>query len=766
MKIKNVSVKNVFHNRSYFHKSLAIFTAIAVISSVLVSSVIFAVLRKPFKNSILETQSTIVNQIRSATDTYILRQIESIWTQYFVNCNRTEELNYFFTRRPQDENNIMELLKTYTLLKNIAINFPFLDSIEIYNHETGVLISSKQGLSYISSDPEKQLNTFNQNAVEAFIQSGELRRWISVDENNAVLDINNYPNTITLLCAMPKTLSEKGMSGCFSFNIQTEILMNYMTDFLTNSNASLIIMENDRILTHSDTEKTDLDLSLLNKIEKRGASGYIPVKEQSIIWADSDINDWKYIAVMQTNQIYSELIHSTQLVLWITILMILIVGFLVYYSTLRLYQPIKRLVQNVKQYNIPNSSNELLYIDNVINTLSTKITTLEDALDENKELIKNQLVLDTINGNITGIEEFRSRLSITGERFDYDIYCLTFTELNNTVLEKMDFEQREILFYTTFDKLNTFWNKIGACLSIRHSNYIISLLGIHSAQVLEKITPSQMKISYNINIGICPPRNDIMLLRQDFEKLRTYMQYNYIYGYGCIFTSDAIKKYEETSFGLPENFFTELETLLQSNKTKEIKENFNAMITLIRQKGFSYTYTQHILLQFINTIGKHYKTLDKSNIGYTSDIMSNFCASTDLNILQQWVDHLIDMYQDAFESRNDNIHENFVTKIAQYIQNNITKDLSLAIVADKFGISPSYLSKIFKENLNINFSTFLTCKKFEAAAQLLITDKELSIKEIAERLGYQDISYFNQQFKKRFGMSPLQYRKSNITLDR
>lgn len=88
-----------------------------------------------------------------------------------------------------------------------------------------------------------------------------------------------------------------------------------------------------------------------------------------------------------------------------------------------------------------------------------------------------------------------------------------------------------------------------------------------------------------------------------------------------------------------------------------------------------------------------------------------------------------------------------------YISDNLLNNsLSLQTVADYVGISKNYLSKIFKEEMNINFVDYVTGKKLERARDIyLSTDKK--IYEIAEELGYSDWHYLYALYKKEYGYS-------------
>ena len=86
-------------------------------------------------------------------------------------------------------------------------------------------------------------------------------------------------------------------------------------------------------------------------------------------------------------------------------------------------------------------------------------------------------------------------------------------------------------------------------------------------------------------------------------------------------------------------------------------------------------------------------------------------------------------------------------------------------VASEVGISSTYLSKLFKDELNVGFSVFLCNYRIKKAKKLLL-QKPLSNKAVAKMCGFQDDAYFARAFKKIEGMTPTEYRrkikKSNI----
>lgn len=98
-----------------------------------------------------------------------------------------------------------------------------------------------------------------------------------------------------------------------------------------------------------------------------------------------------------------------------------------------------------------------------------------------------------------------------------------------------------------------------------------------------------------------------------------------------------------------------------------------------------------------------------------------------------------------------------IHKAIQYITTHTNSTIRLYDVAENVGISPSYLSLKFKKELGFNVSDFIMHAKLEEAKGLLaFSDK--SVSEISSYLCFSSQSYFQNVFKKKYQMTPVQYR--------
>lgn len=93
----------------------------------------------------------------------------------------------------------------------------------------------------------------------------------------------------------------------------------------------------------------------------------------------------------------------------------------------------------------------------------------------------------------------------------------------------------------------------------------------------------------------------------------------------------------------------------------------------------------------------------------------------------------------------------------KYIEENYKEELFLEKVASISNISPYYFSKLFKKEMGMNFTAYVTKYKMEKAKEML-RNTDIPIVNIASELGYYECGYFTKIFKKTEGVTPTAYR--------
>lgn len=104
-----------------------------------------------------------------------------------------------------------------------------------------------------------------------------------------------------------------------------------------------------------------------------------------------------------------------------------------------------------------------------------------------------------------------------------------------------------------------------------------------------------------------------------------------------------------------------------------------------------------------------------------------------------------------------------VEDVKQYIDSHFQDSITLRSLEERFHLSRFHIVHQMKKEFGITPIGYLIDRRMGAAQDLLNTT-ELSITEIALRVGYHNVNYFNKMFRKKIGKSPTEFRTSYINL--
>ncbi|MFC4777658.1 response regulator [Paenibacillus sp. GCM10023252] len=99
-----------------------------------------------------------------------------------------------------------------------------------------------------------------------------------------------------------------------------------------------------------------------------------------------------------------------------------------------------------------------------------------------------------------------------------------------------------------------------------------------------------------------------------------------------------------------------------------------------------------------------------------------------------------------------------VKMMKQYISEHCGEPINLQELAELVSMSKTYMSTLFKQEMEMTVGNYIVAERMKLARNKLLETSD-KVYEIANQVGYEDVNYFSQQFKKHFGLSPLDYRK-------
>lgn len=175
---------------------------------------------------------------------------------------------------------------------------------------------------------------------------------------------------------------------------------------------------------------------------------------------------------------------------------------------------------------------------------------------------------------------------------------------------------------------------------------------------------------------------------------------------------------------------------------------------------FSPDYVKFFDRAVSEKIGTDYSFFcSQATVNYLNEYMFN-CDCTDKYRLKSCLYAICSEYFEKIklEKRKDKKYT-LMNEITEYINNNYKQKVTLSSLAESLGYDYCYLSKIFHSCFKMSFTDYMNTYRCNEAAYLLFESK-LSISDVAFESGFQSIRSFNDVFKSKYGLTPMQYRKS------
>jgi 2-isopropylmalate synthase len=220
-------------------------------------------------------------------------------------------------------------------------------------------------------------------------------------------------------------------------------------------------------------------------------------------------------------------------------------------------------------------------------------------------------------------------------------------------------------------------------------------------------------------------------------------------------------------FTIPECHFKQVNgifaeaVILHNDSTRKVDANGNgrldAVSNIIKQYfdiSFELTvYEEHSLSHGSSSKAMAY-------VGITVDGSMFWGAGVDEDIIKASIGALVVAVNHYLATKADShVKDERYIAMLNFIQANY-KTVSLADMAAQFNLTEPYISKYIKEKSGKTFGELVTNAKMKKARTLL-RNSITTVENIAIEAGYQNVEHFNRQFKKLYGMTPLEYRNSS-----
>ncbi len=392
---------------------------------------------------------------------------------------------------------------------------------------------------------------------------------------------------------------------------------------------------------------------------------------------------------------------------------------------------------------------------------------LQEVMDNQRPIIFHSYVRQFLRGMILSVQEAsyaKTFLGLSDEKLLYNgLYIVAYNSANEYHAYSEGFLTHEECHNIILETLEKFLGSPLYCFSPSDRIYGLIVVGRPDDEkdLIIKTNEAVVKIhdylldAYGIWLfaGIGKNTSDILNVWESYQQAMEAVNYtskNYIF-----FPYEFIKK-NSNAFYYPNELSTKLIHFITTGNTSQVIELFSLLHQEnIEERALPVNMLQFLLSDIRNTLLKARFALPQNIPAETIKTLDDaFSQHVSFMLCEDIALKLCTLFT---EKTNDS---DLISMIEKYIHENYSDpSMGLNKISDKFQISESYFSHLFKEKKGVNFSTYLENMRMSEAARL-IRETDTSLNELYLSVGYNNANTFRRAFKKVYGMTPSTMRDS------
>jgi len=705
-----------------------------------------------------------------------LAQLELAATQWSLDSRmdaRLKDINL------KDEYNTTQNL--YSFLGVMKGAYPLIDQAQLYldRQDQPVLISDSEGIIPIGDQQERDM----------FHELTGQKRGVFWQES--MLRVNTRPGSTSL--ALISKLPSVGESyGALILYLDREKLIRMVEEMTTDTKGSSFLMSRDgQILitpTQANDEQAEREAAVLESVKGRTdeiGSYILDRKGESYSVAYGQFSrlgtTWKFVTATSLSQLTAPVEFMSNSMLLIGGIGLLLAVLLSWFASKRIYQPIVRLVNVIKDYQPTRDSggDDLAFIEREWKHLSQESRALEVKLEQAFPALRSAFLLQLVQGHFYSLSEaeLRGRMEGFGWQTESQWFVLLLVQISGLAKEDGRFLESEEQL-ATFAAANiaqeivhtrshhaeiiNFQDKtVGVLLSYpmdqtkQQAKDELYLL----ADDLGRTISTLLKMQTTVSMGRLT--SQVQDLPQLLAYLRGAIRYRDLNAKHQVMDLEEMLPGANDSVHYPFSLEKELMQALRMGQNEQSLHLIECFILELVQQSSNEKLLREGAMQ---VLGSMLHTILESGLN-PHQLLKGYDLYEQLNLLREpeqivrfFQQKVISPYMEGLNNYQDIHMKRLVEQVTERVQQRfMSSDISLEECAEAFNTTTYALSKAFKQINGVNFIDYLILLRMDKAKSLLI-DTDLKVNEIAEQIGYQP-SYFIRLFRKFENMTPGQFRE-------
>lgn len=721
------------------------YVSVLLIPLLILGIIIKAYFIKTYSQFVLEQKTEQAQKIKTSLD----MQVDQLHKFALQISNKRVFSRYNIENNPSAFNDIMKEFRYFihinTSLQEVIFH---LNDSDVYYMSTGT--SNNQ---YLFTDIMKYDEITSENSQE-FFTSITSPVWIKSQTvyNPTISCENTMTYVVPSICNNSVVIYQ--LASCFFDQLFPEKEEELGTSiFLLDQEGQLIYEHNSQEPLLHNTER-------MRTVED-GHIELIDIEKKKYYIYKTTLHSQSAILVQITPELFiRKQVNKFSQVYYIGLMVIVLLSSIAIYCHIKMnYDPIKKLGYTARmgKIKVPEDLNILESIEFAIENLSKGFVTISEI---DKKMMQESRLFHLLRGQYKTVDEFNYDcknldLFISGSKFRVAIF---FTEFNSD----LPVPEPQIINQLC-DMLIEY--EVFMVEYLEQFSYILILSGDggQDEALLQRLHFIQMHYKEmtgsNLTIGIGNEYDEVSKIFQSYNEAQYAVEYKLVRGaHSIIFYKDICEKQQPSRYTYPKIELESLYHAIINGNTVKIEFIIDRLINLIRKEYHSLFLATCLCYDVINTALRAIHDITLS-ISFTEKYSR--VKFTSIDEFVEVVEMICGDIIQCLEKNKKNNSSLDINEVVAYIKENHTDpNFCVSSLADHFNMSISNFSHQFKSQMNQNASAYINNLRIQSA-KILITSTELSINDIALKVGYHQPSSFIRMFKQSTGKTPGEYRIEN-----
>lgn len=713
--------------------------------------------RNNHKMMLVQVQKAMDKRIQAALSGIIQLQSSEDFIQYSLNKN--ERLNYYYMNEV-----FKELRKDSTVYANYQFN------IGVMKTNSDIVITPNYTINREDYYKELGLNRQNLKELQSFIDDNT---WISMIETYPLVTKTKDQN----LTFVKKSRVGNGNMLIFVTFHHNDLLLEQRNNLIGDGIA--ILADNQILMKDTSfNEKTSKTIFASDAVNLISAKNELDpshitydVSNFTVHSIGSEImRDWRYLYIVPSKIEHPisgmELIQSISILLGLLVIGVLLTFLIANY----IYRPVKNIVGILREGQDLDTDDEFSFIHHKTVKIKSINEQLQETIEESKLSLKVKFLRELLLGiaHKESISENIEQLNLDVLQTEITLILLSIRK-NGDVKEKLSQDGINKLKSHAINFLKEF---------ITNHNLICEVIELDSEKIAifvkvkdvnqvkdvieEMMNQVEDEIRSNIVMAVANPVTSVHQIEQAYNQARNLLEYQYVFDKNTILTMKVLEDIEHDGYFYPMDAEVDLIQLtLGGKKEKAVSILKNIVQENLQKRNLNKQLLSQFVLAIVGTVNRilhHVNKAEKDLFKNEIDLYNELLEFSDKEELENRIYDIFNLVFKEFE-KEETEDKSIGNQLVDYIQQNYTSDISLNDLSDKFQLSTSYISTIFKAYTGTNFKEFLNRYRIQKAKEIL-SSNDIMVNQVALMVGYNNVNTFIRLFKKYVGLSPGQYEKN------